>query len=511
MSAKRSDTKRAFSLIAAYKRRLEVVRQSGTFNPRESKAEQQARIAQALADPRVFAQTYLPHYCSSPSALFQARLARRVARQPQLKAVVRWPRAHAKSVWCDIILPLWLWCKGEPMYLVIIGSSFDRAKVLLSDVQAEFEANPRLLHDFGDQKLAGNWEDGRFITKGGFIGHALGMGQSVRGLRHRALRPTYIVVDDCETKELVKNEKRQWEMVRWIEQDLLGTMDGIHRRLLIANNRFAPEMIQVKLLKKHPKWHCDEVKAYDRATYAPVWPEKYTPDHWRSLEQENGKLAVHAEYLHEPHVEGTIFTDDLFNVGRPPALNHLVRIIAHWDVAYAGTSTADYNAVRVWGVDKERRFWLLATYCKQSKMADAVRWMVDYDRHLPPTVMVHWQYESQFWNAELERTIQEVCEQEGHELRIRKADLVKANKYDRMLSLHPYYQNGRVWFSDKLTGHSDHEVGLAQLKGIEPGYTGHDDAPDADERAISELSKEVRAANFNPPAFGTRRHSTRTW
>ncbi|MBL8002384.1 MAG: hypothetical protein JNL05_10520 [Flavobacteriales bacterium] len=509
--SKRKDSKWAQRLIEQYKRRLEVVRQSGTFNPRESKAEQQARIDQAKADPRVFAETYLSHYCSSPSAEFQVRFAKRVSRDQVIKTVARWPRGHAKSVWCNVILPLWLWARGEPMYLVIVGASFDKAKVLLSDAQAEFEANPRLLHDFGDQKMQGSWEDGRFITKGGFIGQGLGIGQSVRGLRHRSQRPTLVVVDDCETKELVKNEKRQWEMVRWVEQDLLGTMDGPFRRLLIANNGFAPEMIQRKLLKKHPKWHLDEVKAYDKVTYEPVWPQKYTADYWRELESENGKLAVHAEYLHEPHVEGTIFTDDLFNVGRPPAMNHLVRIIAHWDVAYAGTSSADYNAVRVWGVDKERRFWLLATYCKQSKMADAVRWMVDYDRHLPETVVVHWQYESQFWNAELERTIQEVCTAEGHELRISQAELSKANKYDRILSLHPFYQNGRIWFSDKLTGQADHEVGLAQLKGIEPGYSGHDDAPDADERAISLLSREVRASQFAAPVFGQRQAPKRSW
>lgn len=510
MTKHAKDRKRAQALIEQYKRRLDVVRQSGTFNPRETAVEQQARIAKAKADPRVFAETYLPHYCSSPSADFQVRFAKRVSKDQVIKAVARWPRGHAKSVWCDIILPLWLWVRGEPMYLVVVGSSFDKAKVLLSDLQAEFEANPRLLHDFGEQRMAGSWEDGRFITKDGFVGHALGMGQSVRGLRHRAQRPTYIVVDDCETKELVKNEKRQWEMVRWVEQDLLGTMDGPYRRLIIANNGFAPEMIQRKLLKKHPKWHLDEVKAYDKATYEPAWPAKYTAAYWQDLERENGKLAVHAEYLHEPHVEGTIFTDDLFNVGKPPKLNHFRRIIAHWDVAYAGTATADYNAVRVWGVDNDRRFWLLACFVKQCKMADAVRWMVDFDRDLPETVVVHWQYESQFWNEELERTIQEVCAAEGHELLISQADLVKANKYDRILTLHPYYQNGRVWFSDKLVGLADHEVGLAQLKGIEPGYTGHDDAPDADERAIALLSREVRTAQFNPPAFGKRGHR-RTW
>lgn len=509
--SKAAERKRAQALIDAYKQRLAAIRQSGGLRLGEGKEDQQRRIKRVLADPVAFAEEYFPHYCSARSAEFHHQAARRIQRTQDVRIVLRWARAHAKSVWADIIIPIWLWARGEPMYLVIIGSSHDKAKALLSDVQAEFEANERLLYDFGEQQLAGTWQDGNFATRGGFIGHALGMGQSVRGLRQRALRPTYVVLDDCETRQLVKNPKRLGEMVRWVETDVLGTMDGPVQRLVIANNRFAPDMIQCRLLEKHKSWVLHEVQAYDRATYAPAWPAKYTADYWRNKEQEDGRLAVWAEYLHEPHVEGTIFTDDLFQYGAPPRIDRFKRIVGHWDVAYAGTATADFNAVRVWGLDQDNNFWLLATYCKQSRMRAAVDWMIDFDRALPPGVVVGWQYESQFWNAELERTIQEACDAAGHELRIARAELSKANKYDRILSLHGYYQNGRVWYSQKLKGSNDHEVGLAQLKGIEPGYTSNDDAPDADERAISILSMEARAAKYHAPVFGHRSRPKRSW
>ncbi len=511
MSKRTRDRKAADRLMAAYHRRLEILRNSSSFNAHETPVEQQQRIAAAQSDPVTFAETYLPHYCSSPCAGFQDEAARRILRTPDIRIVLRWARAHAKSVWADVIIPLWLWARGEKMYAVIIGSSQDRARTLLSDIQAEFEANPRLIHDFGDQQMLGSWQDGEFTTKGGFTGVAMGMGQSVRGLRKRALRPTYIVLDDCETRQLCKNPKRLAEMVNWVEQDVLGTMDGPVQRLVIANNRFAPDMIQVRLLDKHKSWVCHEVKAYDPATYAPTWPEKYTADYWRAKEREDGVLAVRAEYLHEPHVEGSIFTDDLFNWGKPPRLDHLVRIVAHWDVAYAGTKTADFNAVRVWGLDKDNRFWLLATFCKQAKMAAAVRWMVEFDRALPESVVVHWQYEAQFWNDELERTLADVVKAERHELNIRKAERSKANKYDRMLTLHPYYQNGRVWYSEKLKADADTQVALAQLKGIEPGYNTHDDAPDADEQAISILSREAVSRNWRDPHFAPRQQPRNTW
>lgn len=510
MSKKTRDHKRGLRELEQYKRKLEILRNSGSFNVHETAVERQARIEAAKADPVTFAATYLPHYCTSPSAAFQREAAMRILRTQDIRIVLRWARGHAKSVWATVIIPLWLWARGEPMYLVIIGSNFDKAKTLLSDVQAEFEANPRLIHDFGDQQMVGDWTDGYFVTKGGFVGAALGMGQSVRGLRRRSLRPTYIVPDDCETRQLVKNPKRLNELKIWIETDVIGCFDGPYQRLVIANNRFAPDMIQTRLLENTALWKCHEVKAYDPVTYEPSWPEKYTAEFWRQKEAKS-VIPTRAEYQHEPHTEGAMFKDELFNWGQPPRIDHFKHIVGHWDVAYAGTATADYNAVRVWGLDKDNKYWLLATYCKQSKMADAVRWMVDYDRELPDGAVVHWQYEAQFWNDELERTIREVCKAERHELRLGQAERSRAAKYDRILTLHPFYQNGRLWFSSKLKNHADSQVALEQLKGIEPGYSTHDDAPDADEQAISVLSREVTSAEWADPVFGQRPRPSNTW
>ncbi|MBV5336896.1 MAG: hypothetical protein J0653_02595, partial [Deltaproteobacteria bacterium] len=89
----------------------------------------------------------------------------------------------AKSVWADVIIPLYLWINDDIGYMVIVGNTETHAKILLSDLQAEFEANSKLIHDFGEQKLMGSWEDGYFQTKNGFLCKAFGMRQSVRGLR----------------------------------------------------------------------------------------------------------------------------------------------------------------------------------------------------------------------------------------------------------------------------------------------------------------------------------------
>jgi phage terminase large subunit-like protein len=473
-----------------YLKKLELARSSGQPDPFESVKQKKVRLERIKQDFSYMVQYYFPHYADAESPGFHIKFANKVKRKQDYTGFCQWGRGLAKSVVTDIFLPFWLWLNGEPVYLVIVGNNHDKAKQLLGDIMAEFEANPRIIADYGEQKNIGSWEDGFFVTRGGFIGQALGMGQSVRGLRVGSRRPTLIVMDDAETKDINKNPKRQKETVKWVEKSLLPTMDGFPQRFIQANNRFAPVMIQTMLQERHPDWDVDQVNAYDPVTYEPTWKSKYDKDYYRKVEEKIGTLAANAEYNNNPHIEGSIFKEEMIQWAPMPRLNQFTIIIGRWDVAYAGTSTSDYNAVRVWGL-KDRDFWYIDSFVKQSKMKDAVKWMAEFQLSLPKTVIVHWGFEAQFWNDEVIRSIEEVENEYGISLNISKIDRPKVRKYDRILSLHPYYQNGRMYYNDKKKHHADTQVGLAQLYGIEPGYKTHDDAPDADEMCISELSKYI--------------------
>lgn len=477
--------------VERYRAKLQSLKTGATINPDETPAQKAERISVTASDIKAFVEYYLPHYATSPSAKFQLRLARVVLKKPLIKILVRWGRGLAKSVWSDVVIPLFLWVNNDINYMVIVANNFDKAKILLSDLQAEFEGNPRLINDYGDQKMQGSWEDGSFRTSNGFIAKALGMGQSPRGLRVGARRPDYIVADDLDDRETIKNPRRMREYAQWIEKDLIPTMDGPRRRFLMPNNRFAPVTIQSILEERHPKWILDQVDAYHPSTFKPVWEEKYPSSYYKEMEEEIGTLAAQAEFNNRPHVEGTIFTESQIQWVKLPQLTYFEHIVAHWDIAYSDSATADYNAVRLWGL-RDNRFYLINCFCKQSKMRSALEWIVDEIKLLPGNVRVRWQFESQFWNDEVQRTIEEVEEKFHIDLRLRKVDLPKENKYDRIVSTQPYYQNGRIYYNEKLRGHNDTQVALSQLFGIEPGYKTKDDAPDADERCFAELSQFAR-------------------
>ena len=475
--------------LERYKKKLEFARTAGVPSF-DTPDEQRQIIERCKKSPALTAEYFFPHYATCECADFHPEFALMVKRDPLFKGFAWWGRALAKSVWNDIIIPFWLWLNEEPVYLVIIGSSQDRAEQLLEDLRAEFEANPRIIAHFGQQKQFGSWEDGYFITKGGFIGQALGMSQPVRGLRRQSKRPTHIVADDLETEETLGNPKRQKKIAKWIEKSLIPTMDGPIRRFIQCNNGFAPMMIQTILAENHPKWKKHRVNAYDPVTHKPRWHQKYSDDYFKKIEEEIGVMAALAEYNNEPHTEGEIFTEDQIQWGSMPNLNHFKIIVGHWDIAYAGNSTSDYNAIPIMGL-KDKDFWHIDCFCKQTKMKAAVQWMCEVQKNLPQTVRIHWQYEAQFWNDEVQRTIDETQEEMGVLLLISRVHLPKTNKYDRMLTLQPRYQNGRVYYNDKKKAHKDTQVGIAQLMGIEPGYKTHDDYPDAQEQCISFLQKHI--------------------
>lgn len=475
-----------------FKKKLEFASSAGNRSLKiESDKERLDNIERAKKCVKYCVERYFPHYATAECADFHIEWANMVKKDKSFTGFAKWGRGLAKSVWNNVIIPFWLWLNEGNNYFVLISVSEKRAVRLLEDLRAEFEANPQIIADFGEQKNLGSWDETLWVTKGGFIGQALGFGQSCRGLRVGSIRPKQYNVDDIETKETIKNSKRQDEMVEYIEEELLPSMDGDEERLTISNNWFAPQMFVRSLSAKHPEWKVHEVCAYNSVTYEPRWPAKYRKDYYKDKEKKIGTTAAHSEYNHKPKLKGgKHFKSEYIQWAKAPRIHHYKVLVVHWDIAYSGNEGSDYNAVRAWGL-KEKDFWLHDGYVKVSKMAPAVKWMCDFKKRLPMGVTVIFRAEAQFWNDEVKRTIKEVQEQEGIELNI-SLQRNKRKKYNKIIDeLEARYQNGRIWYNKNLKSHADTQVGLQQLYGIQPGYTTKDDAPDADAEAITFLALHI--------------------
>jgi predicted phage terminase large subunit-like protein len=495
MAINTKDTK----AIERYRLLLKAIAESNTVNPFESQTEQQQRIALAKKDYNYFVNTYFSRYASSPCADFHLALAKKVRANKRCKLLLGWGRGLAKSTHVDILIPLWLWINNDMKVMVLIGQTQDKANTLLGDLQAEFEANQLLIHDFGQQQSIGSWETGKFITKNDCAFFALGFGQSVRGLRHRQHRPDYASGDDLDTREICKNPKRLREAVRWVSGDLLGALDAKASRYLHVNNIFAPKTILTELRDLKEGYDFIQVNAQDEAGN-PTWKQnEHLATFYEDQKKAMGILDFNAEYNNIPFVEGTIFNEAMIQWTNVPRIDRYDSIVAYWDIAYSEASTADYNAIKIWGL-KDGKFYLIRAFVKQCKMAVAIRWANAFMEYIPktllggmPRVTINWYFESQFWNDAVTDTIKQVSTEFDNPINWIRAERPKGNKYDRIMNTLPYYQQGIVYYNNNFKSNSDMQVGIVQLFGIEPGYKTHDDSPDADAAALELLSKRKKS------------------
>lgn len=489
---KKSQAKRDREKVDNYIQKLELAR-SASIDVFETPEEKNAAVERAKIDIRFTVTRYFSHYATAECADFQIEFSEMVADNPFFKGFAEWGRGLAKSVWCNIIIPFWLWLRGEDVFFCLMSDSKERAEDLLADIQAEFEGNPAIIADFGEQKGSGNWEYGNFATKDQrFIGKAFGIRKKVRGVRIKHRRPNLWSIDDLETPDTISNPKRMEKQAKIIERDVIATMtDKKRRRLLYANNKFARVMTQTILQERHPhpKWFLHQVKAYNKVTYEPAWPGMYDADFYRTQEEDMTVAGALAEYNHETKLEGKNFREEDIQWCELPDLFEFEMIISHWDIAYTDNETSDYNAVKVWGV-KNRKFYLIDCFVKQAKMKLPCNWMCEYKKSLPEEINILFQYEAQFWNEEVQRNIDEAEEAHGVFLNIMKVDIPRAgNKLGRMLKMVPYYQNSRIFYNKELKSHNDTQVGIMQLCAVEEGSDEKDDSPDADQYAISALEK----------------------
>lgn len=499
--------------LERYKEKLKIAAEFNHVNFGETDVEKRERIEKAKRDYRYCVSYYFPHYAKVECAQFQIDAANHILKHKSCISAEVWARGHAKSTHLDIMIPFWLWMNGEIDVMLLIGKNADDAKTLLSDLQAEFEANPQIIADFGEQRQTGSWEEGSFVTKNEIAFFSLGRGQSPRGIRYRNKRPNIIVVDDIDDDEIAENQRRVKKVVKWLFGALYGAMDDNGCRMIFANNLISNTGIISHVIKKIKslkfKWaRVNTINALDKKGN-PTWWQKYTRQFFLDKQEVMGDYLFQTEYQNNPQVEGKIFLNEQIQWAKIPNIKDFECIVGHWDVAYAGTETGDYNAVKIWGL-KDKKFYHIKSFVRQCKMSAAIRWMIEYEKTLPPSVKIHWRFESQFWNDAIKMTLNEVTEETKQELLLVQCERPVKNKFDRIVSMQPHYQNSRVYYNKAEEFNMDMQVGINQLKAIEPNYVTHDDGPDADEGAISYLNRFI--PTHNPlPLTGQNKATESAW
>jgi hypothetical protein len=492
---------------------------------RENPSQRQLRIKKLQRDYAAFCEYYFPHFLilrdkvtgepirTIHNAPFHNAAANKVKNTPNLKAVFKWPRGHAKSTHFDIFMPLWLMFQPKRLinFMVIVGKSEDSADRLLGDIQAELQYNKRIIADFGKQMSMCSWTEGEFTTKDGVYFLACGRGQSPRGLRKRESRPDYIVIDDLDDDELCRNERRVRELTDWVKEALFGALDVGRGRFLMVGNLISKTSVLANICATKGV-HVSTVYAVDNDGN-PVWKEKWTKEEAREYADFVGYRAWNKEMMHNPIVEGTVFRQEWIKWAKRPAWKDFSEFVLYIDPSWKSKKTNDTKSAKLWG-KQGTNLWNLRAFVRKSSLAELVRWCYDrYEEYClasrtegvfrtteiaSTSISIRFVMEASFMQDILLDEFTTEGNLRGYQLPITGDTRKKPDKFQRIEAISPLWERGFVFYDISQKEDPDMQAGIEQLLAFEKGMAGNDDAPDADEGAIWLLQRNTRQQIYQP-------------
>ena len=507
-----SDRKEAIEL---WKQWCETVQTRSVVAVRETEAQRKKRIAYLLADYGRFFNYYLAHYCDDEQtgkhtdcAPFHIKAAHTLRDNDTIQFAAQWARGHAKSVHFDVGIPMYLKALGKLHLMVLVGKSSENAETLLGDIQAELEYNQRYIADFGEQKVFGSWEAGRFITADGRAFFSRGRGQSPRGLRYKKYRPDYVVIDDLDDDELVNNPDRVARLTKWVKEALFGTLDGGRGRFCMVGNLIGKNSVLANFIASDGVV-TSKVNAIDKKGN-PSWAAKWSIEEIRRQEAFMGYISFQREMMNNPIHEGSIFRNEWIRWCKPLPLARYDHLVCYCDPSFKGSSSNDYKAIKLWG-KTGTDLHHLAAFVRQCSVAEMVRWFYDlYERITAAGAVCSYYIEANFLQDTLLDEFTREGNLRGYQLPISPDRRKKPDKFQRIEAISPLWERGFVYYNKRMEDDPDMRVGIDQTLSMERGMSGHDDAPDADEGAIYILQQRTRQETFKP-VLGRRRPPKNLW
>jgi hypothetical protein len=343
----------------------------------------------------MFVEYYFPHWCTdkdtgkvTPSAKFHIDAANTIKKSPNLTAVFKWARGHAKSTHMDVFIPMWLMCqeRRDINVMVLVGKSQDNACTLLADIQSELQHNQRYINDFGEQYDFGHWLTGEFVTKSGVAFFARGRGQSPRGLRYRDARPDYIVIDDLDDDELCLNEDRVKKLTKWVQEALFGCFGAQGGRFIMVGNLISKTSVLANIAAIDGTY-VTQVDVRDR-NGRPSWSQLWTEERIRQKEIFMSHASFQKEYMNNPIVEGTVFNE--MRYVKIPPLKRFRFLCCYGDPSPSNNTKKQNSMKAVWLIGMlDGKFYIIDGRVDRATNAEFTEWFYDVNADVPTGVQVY--------------------------------------------------------------------------------------------------------------------------
>ena len=199
------------------------------------------------------------------------------------------PRDHAKSTGLTFDYILAEVCFRTSDYVILIGSTEDKAAEQLSNISEELETNIPLREEFGIKAFESQQKTEVIVLCDD--GHrfrivARGAEQKIRGAMWKGKRPNLIVCDDMEDDEQVENKDRRSKFRRWFFRAAKQALSKSGK--IRVHGTILHEDSLLSRLMKNKMWKFQFYKAHRSYNdFAEIlWPERWTQQELRNRQIE---------------------------------------------------------------------------------------------------------------------------------------------------------------------------------------------------------------------------------
>jgi len=465
--------------------------------------------------------------------------------KPNAKLGIAAPRGHSKSGIFSNCFVLHQTVFRKRPYTIIISETDTLSKKLVSWANKQLKFNSLLREDFGELLHPQNTRNEKdnedvFITSTNARVEASSAGKQLRGMRHGALRPSLIVLDDISSTNNEGTKEAREKLIDWMNAVVLpmgskstsivfvGTMVSSTGALNHVLNRkdFIPSFHDAILAEPdYPELWEEYLQIYKRADNM-TEPDDFYEDHREALESgcrvawewrwtyrelmhekaNGGTKNFNSEYRNRAYSEDEMFfdinafayyrykTDEYGNraimfEGNEYKLSDMT-ISGSWDIAMGKAARGCFNsAVTVGRHEPSGYIFVLDEYSSREQPHLFIDRIVErvkrFRHHIFSVETINAQHE--FY-----RQLSERLRVEGiYSTRVQDIKSHKSSKEQRIESLEPYTANKTLVFNE------NHKILLEQMQGY-PNATDYVDAIDSLQMSVENVARAKRAVIEKP-------------
>lgn len=294
-------------------------------------------------DPLVWAKIYTPNLVPLPYAHFHREWMQLATHKDRLAIAA--PRGHAKSTLLTVIFPLWMAMEKKGTDILIISASEDMAAGWVRKIKMELEHNRVLRWKYSPQET-GKWTELHIELKNGSTIRGIGAEAAIRGRR-----PDVVIIDDCESDEMVRSEARRDSFKDWFYSALIGTLKPNSKLIMIGTVLHIRSFLANTMNNPPSGWSVRLYRAIEHNQ--PLWPEAWSLQALMQRKAEIGSIQFSKEYENNP------MPDDVAIYREPwmrpydqlPCQEDALFIVGGVDIGVRAKEVNDPSAFVVYGRD----------------------------------------------------------------------------------------------------------------------------------------------------------------